>query len=268
MSLTRYGGPQANYHQSTSQLFDRNPYQVIKPIETLPKLLLDFKKLYDQTQVAENNLYDVILEVEGSRTMSSGRPSNPANRILAQKQLLIARSGYFENVVFGEEGVAEEDKFFIEDVDEDKVRVVFKQALCDDIDLLRDIVNYMYWGHWSPDSSKIVRTENTFTLASQLDLKELRNNASTVLSLNLGHQNVVRYLFLADKYEGKLLKQRCIDYIIANRMQVHDELKGCVNGDNSRDLQGVGEEKQAQIIKLIGEIYKKDVISRKQSTQH
>ena len=66
LNLERYGTPVPNYFQHSSDLFNDNndKNSIIETEETLSKLLNDFKRLYEQTQIIENGLYDTILEID------------------------------------------------------------------------------------------------------------------------------------------------------------------------------------------------------------
>lgn len=98
LSLRRYGTP-TNYHRNTGELFAQKN-EILNPDETLPRLLSDFKKLFEQTQDTTNYLYDTILNVS-----SNNQP------IYAQRQLLIARSAYFENLFTGDSHTEDFDYF-------------------------------------------------------------------------------------------------------------------------------------------------------------
>jgi hypothetical protein len=87
LSLSRYG-VQPVFHSKASDLFtSRN--EILNPDETLPRLLSDFKRLLEQTQDPTNKLYDTVLVCECHAKF---------NPVYAQRQLLIARSAFFENL--------------------------------------------------------------------------------------------------------------------------------------------------------------------------
>ena len=66
LNLERYGTPGPNYFHHSSDLFNDNNSKnsIIETEETLSKLLNDFKRLYEQTQIVENELFDTILEID------------------------------------------------------------------------------------------------------------------------------------------------------------------------------------------------------------
>ena len=63
LSLSRYGTPSV-YHTKASDLFE-SKNRVLSD-ETLPTYLADFKRLFEQTQETERNLYDTILTVKAA----------------------------------------------------------------------------------------------------------------------------------------------------------------------------------------------------------
>ena len=235
LSLARYGTPSV-YHAKASDLFE-SKNRVLSD-ETLPTFLADFKRLFEQTQETALNLYDTILTVEAA---------NGSEHVFAQRQLLIARSAYFENV-FNPES-PQDHECTLEEDDDGIAVITFKPSFHAQLDmsLLRDVVAYMYWGYCEP--GQLERTKCVFELASLLDLKDLRNYASDELTKYFGPKNVAEFLVSAVRYEGKRLKQNCIAYIIENKRLINPKYLEHVllkfdNGD-----------------KLIAEIYEKEVFS-------
>ena len=98
LSIGRYGTPSV-YHAHASDLFT-NRNEILNPEETLPKLLADFKRLFEQTQDTTNNLHDTMITCESSSLKTAP--------VYAQRQLLIARSAYFENL-FSEKETSNDD---------------------------------------------------------------------------------------------------------------------------------------------------------------
>ena len=91
LSIARYGAP-AVYHARASDLFaHRN--EILNPDETLPKMLSDFKRLFEQTQDSSNCMHDTIITCDSSKT----------EPVYVQRQLLIARSAYFENLMLNKD---------------------------------------------------------------------------------------------------------------------------------------------------------------------
>ena len=105
LSVRRYGTP-STYHKNTRELFAQKN-EFLNPDETLPRLLADFKRLFEQTQDKTNYLFDTILCVSGTL---DNQP------VYAQRQLLVARSAYFENLF---EDASEFD--YIDFVEEDGI---------------------------------------------------------------------------------------------------------------------------------------------------
>ena len=64
LSIDRYGTPFLPYYQHADELFNAPPKNALNTVECLSKLLADFKKLFEQTQNAENGLFDTVLEIE------------------------------------------------------------------------------------------------------------------------------------------------------------------------------------------------------------
>jgi hypothetical protein len=207
LSLGRYGTPNI-YHAKTSDLFE-NHSNALDPNETLPILLGDFKRLFEQTQDPLNNLHDTILTVEGQKV----------EPIYVQRQLLVARSAYFENL-FENEKNNQSNEYHLEQDEDGRLVIKFNQNfhLGLDITLLREIIAYLYWSYWEPRF--LERTKQLFEIASKLDLKELRNSTGEDLSNNLNTKNVADLLIAAEEHGGKILKKKCIHFIIENKAQI------------------------------------------------
>lgn len=92
LSLSRYG-VQPVFLSKASELFT-NRNEILNPDETLPRLLSDFKRLFEQTQDPTNRLYDTVLVCECHAKF---------NPVYSQRQLLIARSAFFENLFLNKE---------------------------------------------------------------------------------------------------------------------------------------------------------------------
>ncbi len=64
--------------------------EILNPEETLARLLTDFKHLFELTQDPTNNLHDTIIVCYNAKT----------SFVYAQRQILMARSAFFENIYF------------------------------------------------------------------------------------------------------------------------------------------------------------------------
>ena len=202
LSLGRYGSP--NYYRKPRELFEKTE-NLIAAKESLPKFLLNFKKLFDQTQNEEQRLYDCVIKVEGDEGVD----------IKAQRQILIARSAFFENEIFDRAESSEPHPYFsLSELDDGIVEVTFARSTFKSIELLRKVICYIYWGYWDEDEDEV---KDLFTLAAIFDLKELRNNAGEMMAGQLNGRNISEYILLAHKYDATMLKSACIKYLVQNR---------------------------------------------------
>ena len=94
---------------------------------------------------------------------------------------MIARSAYFENAFKFTEST--DDFSFITDEETGFVTIRFIDDFSPafDIHLLREVVEYMYWGFW--EARNLERTKLIFILGSQFDLKDLRNVSGEEVTL-------------------------------------------------------------------------------------
>jgi hypothetical protein len=227
LSHSRYESdrPKANYYTKASDLLSSSSKSFMPQDEALRALLTDFRNLFNQTQEEKNYLYDVVIDVEPDPHRNEGRSSPRRLKVYAQKQMLMARSAYFEKVVFPEpksEQPINENEF---KYDPDPItgvhNVTFKPSFCSDVSLLREAVGYMYWGFWEHKSFE--RSRDMFELAAKLDLKELRKMCAEELVKGLTPKTVMEILILADEYDPKFLKNECIKYIILHKSEMNQK---------------------------------------------
>ncbi len=86
LSVGRYNATDVQVVYASDLFAKQN--DTLNPEETVPRLLEDFKRLFDQTQDPSNNLHDTIITCNNAK----------GSVVYAQRQLLMARSAYFENL--------------------------------------------------------------------------------------------------------------------------------------------------------------------------
>jgi len=214
LSLSRYENQAIKYYKQSDELF-ANKNEVFEAQNSVPSLLSDFKKLFKLTQVPENMLHDVMIEFEDDPHMT---------RIYAQRQLLMARSAYFDRLFQqyasfnGRSGFTFQGECDVKDDNGDGVpELRFRKEFCSDSRQFREVVAYMYWAFIDLNAKDTKYKFDIFKLASKLELKDLRNNVGKVLADELTKENIAEVLLFSQDYEAQQLKKKCIEYIIRFR---------------------------------------------------
>jgi len=212
LSLSRYENQAIKYYVRPDDLF-ANKNDIFEAESSVPSLLADFKKLFKLTQIPENGLHDVIIEFDEDQHQT---------RILAQRQLLMARSNYFDQMFKEYNGrpdfVYLDDQCTINDVNKDGIlELKFSREFCPDSRLFKEIVLYMYWAYIELDTKETKTKFEVFKLAARLELKDLRNVVGKALAEELTKENIAEVLLFGQEYDAKQLKKQCIEYIIRNR---------------------------------------------------
>jgi hypothetical protein len=104
-------------------------------------------------------------------------------------------------------------------------------------DVVLAMVNFLLTYHLEEVEHKTVQL---LSLAHKYDIKALQLVCEHVLGSSITRENCLEYLFLADKYDGQVLRHNVVDFFTKNR----DSL-------SETDLKELGSDSKASIIRAL-----------------